>query len=254
MTKYDKHDPGTFCWFELHTSDGEAAKRFYCDLFGWTPNEMPMGPDQPPYIIAEIDGRQVGAMYQNKEMPPAWLAYVCVDSADDSTAKAKSLGATPTSDPFDVFDIGRMCVIQDPEGAHLALWQPKKHVGVGVKNEVGTFCWAELQTRQRDQARDFYTQLFGWTPKESPEYLEFHRGSEAVGGCMTMQPQVPAQVPAHWMIYFWVDDVDAAVQKANAGGARTMVPPMDIPNVGRFSVLSDPQGAVFAVFKGSMNM
>ena len=251
MTKYEKHEPGTFCWIELHTSDGEAAKRFYCDLFGWTPNEMPMGEGQPPYIIAEIDGRQAAAIYQNKEVPTAWLPYVCVRSADQVTAQAKDLGATPTSDPFDVFDLGRMCVIRDPEGAHFAVWEPKKHIGVQVKNEPGAFCWAELQTRQRDKARDFYTAL-GWTAKESPEYVEFHVGDEAVGGMMTMPPQVPPQVPAHWMTYFWVDDVEASVKKANAGGATTLVPPMDIPNVGRFSVLRDPQGANFALFKGKM--
>ena len=252
MTKYTKHDPGTFCWIELHTSDGEAAKRFYCDLFGWTPNEIPMGEGQPPYIIGKKDDRDAAAIYENKEIPPAWLSYVCVESADDTAAKAKELGGKTTSDPFDVFDIGRMVVLADPEGAHFALWQPKKHIGVQVKNEVGTLCWNELQTRQRDRAQEFYTKLFGWTAKGSPEYVEIHVGDQAVGGLMTMQPQVPAQVPAHWLAYFWVDDVDAAAQKANAGGARTLVPPMDIPKVGRFAVLSDPQGAVFALFKGSM--
>jgi predicted enzyme related to lactoylglutathione lyase len=252
MTKFEKHEPGTFCWIELHTSDGAAAKRFYCDLFGWTPREIPMGPDQPPYVIGQIDGRDTAAMFENKEVPPSWLSYVCVDSVDDKAAKVTELGGKLTSPAFDVFDIGRMVVFADPEGAHLALWQPKKHIGVGVKNETGTLCWNELQTRQRDKARDFYIPLFGWTPKESPEYLEVHVGEQAVGGMMTMQPMVPAQVPANWLPYFWVDDVDASVQKANGGGAATLVPPMDIPNVGRFAVLSDPQGAVFAVFKGTM--
>lgn len=252
MTKYDKHEPGTFCWVELHTSDGEAAKRFYCDLFGWTPNEIPMGEGQPPYIIGKIDDRDAAGLYENKEIPPAWLSYVCVDSADDSTAKAKGLGATPTSDPFDVFDLGRMCVIADPEGAHFAVWQPRKHFGVGVKNEPGAHCWTELQTRQRDRAKEFYTKLFGWTTKDSPEYIELNLGKEGVGGMMTMPAEVPAQVPPHWMPYFWVDDVDASAQKANGGGGTTFVPPMDIPNVGRFAVIRDPQGAVFALFKASM--
>ncbi len=252
MTKIDKHEPGTFCWIELHTSDGEAAKRFYCDLFGWTPNEMPMGEGQPPYIIVRKDDRDVAAMYQNKEVPPAWLAYVCVDSVDEKAAKVKELGGTLTSDPFDVFDIGRMVVCADPEGAHLALWQPKKHSGVGVKNEHGALTWVELQTRQRDRAQEFYSKLFGWTMKASPEYVEIHVGDAGIGGLMTMQPQVPAQVPTHWVPYFWADDVDAAVQKANAGGGTTYVPPMDIPNTGRFAVLADPQGAVFAVFKANM--
>lgn len=252
MTKIDKHQPGTFCWIELHTSDGAAAKRFYCDLFGWEATEMPMGEGQPPYIIAKKDGRDAAAMYQNTEVPTAWLSYVCVDSCDDTAAKVKELGGTTTSDPFDVFDIGRMVVFRDPEGAHLALWQPKKHIGVGVKNEAGALCWNELQTRQRDRARDFYGKLFGWNLKESPEYVEIHVGDEGVGGMMTMPSQVPAQVPANWMPYFWVDDVEGSVQKANAGGAATLVPPMDIPNTGRFAVLRDPQGAVFAVFKANM--
>lgn len=253
MTKYTEHEPGTFCWVELATSDGAAAKRFYCDLFGWTANEMPME-GQPPYIMVQKEGRDAGAMYENKEVPPNWLSYISVANADETAAKAKSLGGSTMMDPFDVFDFGRMCVVADPEGAHFAIWQPKKHIGAQVKNESGTFCWAELQTRQRDRARDFYTQLFGWTPKESPEYLELHLGENAIGGAMTMPSQVPAQVPPHWMVYFWVDDVDASVQKANAGGATTFVPPMDIPNVGRFAVLRDPQGAVFSVFKGTMSM
>lgn len=252
MTTMTKHEPGTFSWIELHTSDGEGAKKFYCDLFGWTPNEIPMGEGQPPYIIGKKGDRDAAAIYQNKDVPPAWLSYVCVDSADAAAAKAKDLGGKTTSDPFDVFDIGRMVVLTDPEGAHFAVWQPKKHIGVGVKNETGALCWNELQTRQRDRAKEFYTQLFGWTAKESPEYVEFHLGESALGGAMTMQPMVPAQVPAHWIVYFWVDDVDASVQKASAGGAATYVPPMDIPKVGRFAVLADPQGAVFAVFKGNM--
>ena len=121
-----------------------------------------------------------------------------------------------------------------------------------TKHDPGTFCWIELHTSDGEAAKRFYCDLFGWTAKVSPEYVEIHVGDQAVGGLMTMQPQVPAQVPAHWLAYFWVDDVDAAAQKANAGGARTLVPPMDIPKVGRFAVLSDPQGAVFALFKGSM--
>jgi len=145
-----------------------------------------------------------------------------------------------------------MVVLTDSEGAHFAIWQPKKHIGVGVKNEAGALCWNELQTRQRDRAQEFYTKLFGWTAKESPEYVELHAGSEGVGGIMSMQPGVPAEVPAHWLPYFWADDVDASLQMATAGGAATVVPPMDIPNVGRFAVVRDPQGAVFALFKASM--
>ena len=251
MTTFEKHEPGTFCWIELHTSDGVGAKKFYLDLFGWTPNEIPMG-EGPAYVIGKIDGRDAAAMMEEKEVPTGWLSYVCVDSVDDAAAKVQELGGKLAMPPFDVFDLGRMVVVSDPEGAHFALWQPKSHIGVKVKNEHGSLCWNELQTRQRDKAKEFYTKLFGWTTKDSPEYIEIHAGGQGIGGLMTMQPQVPAEVPAHWLPYFWVNDVDGAVQKASGSGGTTLVPPMDIFNVGRFAVIRDPQGAVFAVFKANM--
>jgi predicted enzyme related to lactoylglutathione lyase len=248
MAVMSKYEPGMFCWWELATSDGNAAKRFYSDLFGWTANEYPMG-DQPPYVMLQKDGRDVGALYENKNIPPNWLPYVAVASADDAAAKAKSLGAKLMSDPFDVFDAGRMCVVADPEGARIALWQPNKHPGAGVMGEPGSFCWSELMTRDAARAMDFYAALFGWTIKKSPEYNEIHIGEQPVGGIMPMPRDVPPQVPAHWTSYVMVADVDGSVKKLQGDGGGVIVPPTDIQKVGRFAVVHDPQGASFALYK-----
>lgn len=109
------YKPGTFCWVELATTDGEAAKKFYTELFGWTGNDMPVGPGMT-YTILLLDGQEgkdVGALFQmTPEMraqgiPPNWLSYVSVTNADESAAKAKELGATLMKEPFDVMDVGR---------------------------------------------------------------------------------------------------------------------------------------------------
>src|SRR5262249_44088570 len=153
---------------------------------------------------------------------------------------------------FDVFDAGRMCLAQDPTGAVFALWQPRKNMGVQLNNEVNTFCWGELATRDTAAATTFYSKVFGWDSKVGTAaplpYTEFSLGGQAFGGMYPM-PSEMESIPPNWMPYFAVDDCDAKVDKAKSLGANIMMPPQDIPNVGRFSIIADPQGAVFAIIK-----
>jgi len=142
-------------------------------------------------------------------------------------------------------------VIADPTGAHFCIWQPKQHKGVGVKGETNSLCWNELLTNDTERAKDFYTKLFGWTSKTDSgpmAYTEWINGEEHIGGMMQIQPHM-GPMPPNWGIYIAVDDCDGKVAKATSLGARTYVPPTDIPNVGRFAVLADPQGAVFNIIK-----
>lgn len=251
MAHFERHTPGTFCWIELATTDAPAAKTFYTSLFGWTTRENDLGGELGIYYIFQCDGRDCAAMYQmgaqQQGMPPNWMSYVCVQNADDTARKAKSLGGNVIVEPFDVYDFGRMAVLFDSQGAALALWQPKTHIGVQIRDQANTLCWSELQARDFEKAKQFYAALFGWTVKASPEYSEFHIGERAVGGML--QSQAPEGVPSFWLPYFAVDDCDAAVEQASRSGATVHVPPMDIENVGRFAVLMDPQGASFAVIR-----
>jgi len=244
MTQYD---PGQFCWVELATPDAQAAKKFYSELFGWEYDEVLMGGD-PPYNLAKLPKGQAGAIYENKQAPPNWLSYISVANADESTARAKELGANIINGPFDVMDVGRMSVIADPEGAVFAIWQAGKHFGAAVRDEPGTLCWNELYTRDPAKALQFYTSLFGWTPKKSPGYIEVAAGSTPVGGIFEINEQM-GPMPAHWLPYFAVDDCDATVKQAESMGGSAMMGPMDIPKVGRFAIVRDPQGAGFAVIK-----
>jgi uncharacterized protein len=246
--------PGNFCWVELSTSDAGAAKEFYTKLFGWQADDNPIG-EGMVYTMLRVDGKDVGALCTMQEdqkaqgVPPHWLAYVAVASADETVGKATGLGGTVLAPPFDVFDLGRMSVLQDPTGAVIALWQPKTHRGAGHFGTTGGMCWHELSTGDTSAAEKFYTNLFGWTAQHSAtpgmEYTEWINHGKHIGGLMKLQWEAP---PA-WLTYFMVDNCDTAAAKAKELGANLIVPPQDIPTVGRFSVVADPQGAVFSLFE-----
>jgi len=244
------NEKGTFSWIELGTSDAAGARAFYTGLFGWSVNEFPMG-EMGTYTIFQKDGKDAAAMYQigpqQQGMPPNWLSYIEVASADEATEQARELGGNVVHGPFDVYDMGRMTLLADPQGAMFAMWETKSRGGVGVRNQPSSLCWNELQARDLDAAKKFYAPLFGWRLKESPEYTELHLGEQAIGGMMTSQ--APPEVPSYWLPYFAVEDCDASAARAESLGGRLHMPPMDIPNVGRFTVVADPQGAAFAIIK-----
>jgi predicted enzyme related to lactoylglutathione lyase len=250
MTTTPTHAPGSFCWIELATTDTAGGKAFYTKLFGWTVNEIPMG-EGLVYTIFRDRARDAAAMYRmDNDARPNWLSYVAVSSVDTAVEKAKELGASVVAGPADVADSGRFAALIDPQGAPFAVWQPNKHIGVGVRDEPNALCWNELQVRDADAARTFYPALFGWRMKESPEYTEWHLGEHAIGGMLASQ--APPEVPPYWLPYFAVADCDVTVATAQSLGGGLIVPPMDIEHVGRFAVLADPQGAVFAVIKLAM--
>lgn len=257
MAEFTTHAAGTFCWIELATSDPEAAKRFYAELFGWGHKDDPMGPDFV-YTTLLQGGKAVGALYRlqpeqaSQGMPPHWGSYVRVADLDATAAKVAALGGQLLAPPMDVMSHGRMAVFQDPTGAVLSLWQPKEHQGAQVKDEPISLCWAELMTRDTARARDFYGNLFDWGAKQSDhgskEYTEFTLGTESIAGMMPIAPEM-GPVPPNWMIYFAVSEIDALAAKAAALGGKLIVPPQDIPKVGRFAVIQDPQGAVFGAIR-----
>jgi predicted enzyme related to lactoylglutathione lyase len=145
-----------------------------------------------------------------------------------------------------------MAVFQDPSGAFISAWQPTEMNGFDVIQKPGTFSWAELSARGIDKSKQFYRKVFGWGEKVSPmgeglgDYTEFKLGDESIAGAMEMNEMVPKEVPSYWLVYFGVADVDAAHKKAVDLGGKEMLPPQDFPG-GRFSILSDPQGAAFGL-------
>lgn len=262
MTEFNEYAPGTFCWVDLGTTDTEAAKRFYGSLFGWEADDMPAGPDMV-YTMLRLRGKDVAALYgmereqRDQGIPPHWLSYVSVASADATAAKASDLGGKALMGPGDVLEAGRMALLQDSAGATFGVWQPRDHFGARIVNEPGTLCWNELATRDDGAARVFYTGLFGWTTKgwttETQNagpvpYTTFLNGGRPNGGMLQMAEEW-GNVRPHWVPYFAVEDCDRTVDRVGKLGGSVRVPATDIPETGRFAMLQDPQGAVFSVIK-----
>ena len=257
MTVMKDYNPGTFSWVDLATTDAEAAKAFYTSLFSWGTIDSPV-PDGGVYTMFPQGEQAVGAMYgmdegmQQQGIPPHWNSYVTVASADDSATRARQLGGTVLMEPFDVMEAGRMAVILDPAGASFCIWQPDQNCGAELVNVPNSLCWNELYTNDLDAAKEYYSGLFDWNMEvmEMPtgEYTVCKVGDRPNAGMMPIQEEW-GEVPPHWGVYFSVEDCDATMAQAIELGGKVNMEPIDIPEVGRFGGVQDPQGARFTVMK-----
>jgi predicted enzyme related to lactoylglutathione lyase len=223
--------------------------------------------------MATIDGRNAAALGSIPEgAPPVamWTTYVWVDSADETASKAEAAGATIISEPFDVFDAGRMAMFADPEGEMIAVWQPNQHRGALVVNEHGGVNFNVLHTRDLARAKEFYGAVFGWETLElgpgmtmwaMPAYGDFLEelspgmreqlaemggpvGFENVVASVAPIDQDDTSTPAHWSITFGVNDADEVAAKAKELGGKVLSEPTDVP-WSRNTTIEDPQGATF---------
>jgi predicted enzyme related to lactoylglutathione lyase len=252
MSDRTSYRPGTFSWVDLTTRDAGAAKSFYTDLFGWEYDDQPMG-DGSFYSMATKDGKVVGALFASDEQPPHWNSYVTVASADDAATQAKDLGGTVVAGPFDVFDSGRMAVVQDPTGAFLSVWEPRSHPGAALVNAPGALTWNDLTTPDPDAATRFYGDWLGWRVEEVPQgdgYRLIWNGERTNGGMVPLRPEM-GEIPPNWMPYFGaLDGLIAAIDRVKELGGELHHGPVEVPQ-GSFAVMGDPQGAWFALWGGT---
>ena len=258
MGKRERYEPGTFCWVDLATTDPAGAKAFYGELFGWVAEDIPAG-EAGTYTMLRLNGDEVCALYEmnagqhERGTQPYWFSYVSVESADAAASRARELGGTVYGEAFDVLDSGRMAVIGDPTGATLGVWQPLAHIGADRVNDPGCFSWNELQSRDPEAAAAFYSELFDWeteTIEENgqPVYVTIKNAGSSNGGIMPMTEQ-HGDTPPYWLTYFTVPSCDSAVEKVRELGGVVLAGPLDL-GAGRIAVVSDPQGAAFALFEG----
>jgi predicted enzyme related to lactoylglutathione lyase len=247
--KLDGPVTGGPCWTELGTSDLEAAKRFYSDVFGWRPETDPRQ-EAGGYTVAHIGDAAVAALTPlfQESQPVAWNVSFAVTDADATAARIRAAGGTLLMEPIDVFDIGRFTVALDPGGAAFQMWQARTFPGAGLFNAPGALGWVELLTRAPERAETFYTTVFGWTVRPSAHYPQWGIDGADFGGMMTMDEKFPPEVSPHWLPYFAVADVDTTAATVTAAGGTVLMEPTSMADVRRIAVLRDPQGAVFGVY------
>jgi uncharacterized protein len=245
-----------FCWINLMTPEGERARAFFARLFRWTYGEMP---GVPGGRVIEVEGKPAGALMDldvvkmPHDTPPSIGVMVRVDDADATVARANALGGSAGS-AFDVMENGRMAMCTDPNGALLAVWQPKSKCGSEADSHAhGTPTWFEVLSTDSARAVRFYSELFGWVPEEQHpvpgmSYTVLKLGGVPIGGAMDILPQM-GDTPTHWATTFAVESADEAVRLAVELGAKLCQPVGDIPDVGRFALLRSPQGVAFSILQ-----
>jgi predicted enzyme related to lactoylglutathione lyase len=249
MSERTAYEPGTPSWVDLTTTDPGAAKAFYGELFGWEAEDAGPAEETGGYAMFKLRGKQVAGVgpVMAEGQPATWSTYVSTDDVDAAVARARGAGGAVLVEPMDVTDAGRMAVVAHPAGGAVGFWQPRDHIGAELVNEPGALTWNQLHTSDKDGALAFYGAVFGWTLGDWGGMPVINLGDRGIGGIMDMPPGTPDEVPAFWMTIFAVDDAAAAAAKAGELGGSVVVPPSEVPGVGRFAILTDPQGVYFGV-------
>ena len=244
---------GDFVWHELRTTDAAGALAFYSHVVGW----HGAGSNVPGHTMLQSDGVPVAGLLALPSEAlangagSAWVGYVVVTDADAATASALADGATLRAGPMDIPGFGRCATITDPHGAPLALVQTSltspASTGQYTPGRVG---WCELVTTAQDEALAWYAARFGWMEAGAVDmgprgtYQLFANGGPAFGGIM------PGQGRPHWLFYFTVPDIDAAVARVLIAGGQLTQGPHPVPGGSQILHGLDPQGARFALVQG----
>jgi predicted enzyme related to lactoylglutathione lyase len=257
MPTRDQAPVGSPCWVDLWTSDVEGSRRFYGELFGWE-SQDPI-PEFGGYFNFLREGVMVaGAMGDMGDLHAdnTWKPYLATDDITKTAAAAEAAGAELLSGADPVADLGVQLVLNDPTGAHLGAWQPGTFPGFTVLGEPGAPSWFELFTRDYAAAIAFYTSVFHWettTVGDSDEFrystMKDPAGGEELAGIMDASAFLPEGVPAHWSVYWEVEDVDATEAKVKSLGGSVEMGAEDTP-YGRMATVADPAGARFKLRQG----
>lgn len=257
MGQRTSYPPGTFSWVDLATVDVAAVKSFYSSLFGWTIE----GRDGEGHgsAVCRLESEVVCGMTQTPDSvrspgATAWTSFVTVTDVDDAVTRATDDGGEVRLASFAVLEAGRMAVLEDPQGAEIAVWQPGARIGADRVNDVGCLCMNELATSDIERAIDFYERLFGWTtealdtgPAGPPMVLVHNDGRLNASITLAQVGESP-----NWRPYFTVDSTADAVRTVGSLGGAIVLEPVPIPD-GSIAIVRDPQGALFGLFEGEVD-
>jgi uncharacterized protein len=247
--------PSHYIWYELMTTDADAAARFYGAVVGWS--VVDSGQTDKAYGLWSMEGQPVGGLLTiptgagEQGMPPVWAGYLWVDDVDASVAGITAAGGAVWMPANDVPGVGRMALVADPQGAGFYVMTPIGDTPSPsfTPGRPGFGGWNELHTTDWRAAFDFYAAQFGWGKTHEMDmgpmgtYLLFNTGGDAVGG-MLNEPDYPRPM---WLYYFNVDDIGAARSRIATAGGEVLQEPHQVPTGAWIVVARDPQGAMFAL-------
>ncbi len=247
---------GRFVWYDLMTTDVEAAIAFYKEVAGWGTQLFEQ--IDPPYTMWTVGETPIGGVVPlppraaEAGAPPHWLSYVSTPDVDETLSRATELGGSTIHPGQDIPGVGRFGVLSDPQGAALAVYTSTTSAGDEAPPELGHFSWHELTTSDHEAAFEFHSQLFGWEKTDAIDmgemgiYQMYGRNGVPAGGMFNKPPGMPGP-DAYWLYYFLVDDCDSAVERIKAHGGQILNGPMEVPDGDQVAQCIDPQGGAFAI-------
>jgi hypothetical protein len=263
-TESGTNPPGDFIWYELMTPDPEGAKAFYDAVVGWDIEPQPAGPMDYRMIRRSDGGNAGGVLRLTDDMTshgarPVWLGYIYVGDVDATVATIERAGGKALMPAFDIPDIGRIAMVTDPQGAPFYVMKPippadkpQAKSDVFSPDALQRVSWNELVTSDREAARGFYGELFGWTSDEFMPMGELgeyrfwdHHGVRLGAVCGPIPDEQP-----HWRYYFRVPSIAKAKETAEANGGVVYMGPHEVPSGDWIVIGKDPQGAEFALVGG----
>ncbi len=232
--------PGKFVWFELRGTNIERAQEFYGQLFGWNAFPLPM----PNGTYHAFGNEQPIGGFTNGDAGAQWRVYLSVEDVDATVAIAREAGAT-AEDPHEVPGVGRMAGIDAPDGTSLTVMRAEHGDAPDTAvTQIGEVSWTEAWSIDPAATKAFYNALVGYQAVPFGGNYEMFTLDEAIrAGLLAASPEMGSR----WMPYFQVESVSSTTAKAESVGARTLMPPSQMPGVGAFAVFADPDGAVFGV-------
>jgi uncharacterized protein len=255
-----KQGTGKFFWYELMTSDLDAAIDYYTKVVGWTASDMPMpGDSSQRYVILNVGERGIGGIMQITDQMhaggarPGWLGYIHVGDADAAAKRIAQAGGKVLMGPDDIPEVGRFAMAADPGGAPFYVMMPFPRAEMPPLDPAtpGVVSWHELYSSLGDKAAfDFYAGQFGWETVQEMDmgpmgtYRIFGQDGVQMGGIMKKPDNVPVSA---WGFYVNVDRLDAAVERIEAGGGKVVMGPTEVPGGSWVLQAADPQGAHFAL-------
>ena len=251
---------GSFIWYELMTTDTDAAAKFYADIVGWTVSSFDGSADTHGYrILSAKDEGVAGLMKIPDGAPnrPGWFAYLYVADVDAKASAIQAAGGKIHMPPTELQGVGRVAMVADPQGLVFYIMKPTPPVPNAeshafAPDRIGSCAWNELVSTSLAGALDFYVGQFGWTKAEAMnmgpmgDYQFIDHGGQRIGAMM----QTNGEWPPRWTFYFRVPDVDALVDPIAKQGGKVAMGPHNVPGGGRILLGTDPQGADFAVVSG----
>jgi predicted enzyme related to lactoylglutathione lyase len=250
---------GKFCWYELMTTDTEAAGAFYRKVVGW--NLQDSGHPSMSYTLLNVGDHGIGGMMELPEEAckagarPGWMGYIWVRDLEAAVDGVVAAGGKLHKAPADIPTVGRFAVVADPQGANFILFhhfgdQEAPPVAPGTLGYAG---WHELHAGEHDSALSFYAGQFGWTKGEAHDmggpvgiYQLFNIDGVQSGGMMNKMAVFPHPF---WLYYFNVDDIDAAAARVTGAGGQVLMGPHEVPGGSWILQALDPQGGMFALVK-----